>query len=417
MRLVEALSYRGLAVSPRKAGGRCASRADWTPNGYAMTVPAGCVRLRPGVPVSVIERAGLEIVNQLHFASDLYYVAAPDVDQLKDAFVRLADSTIYTEPEQPLAIFVPPMSLSAFDQGCAEIGVQPYLDRMGITTAWKRATGRNISIGVIDGDFDAASKELAKAWDPHRSAFFRLDSCGRPLLETLNTRQYPAVKYEHGTRCAALAVAATNDLNGTGAAPDSTLVPVGIGDLVSPIMAARALAYCADPSSESGGSRQKGCTVISCSVTPHLVRGGKSYVVRDALAFLDHRDVLLVSAVANAEATEPPDFVALHPTVLATASVNASFQRGVNPGPTWADLCVAQTLGVCGTTIDDKWVPLRGGNSWSAPVIAGIAALVRQAHPRMRAVDVRKRILDTCEQVADPSLVGRGLVRADEAIK
>jgi subtilisin family serine protease len=60
------------------------------------------------------------------------------------------------------------------------------------------------------------------------------------------------------------------------------------------------------------------------------------------------------------------------------------------------------------------------GTSGAAPIVAGIAALVRSAHPDLGAADVINRIIGTaaCAEGVDcrPELYGNGLVNAQAAI-
>ena len=96
-----------------------------------------------------------------------------------------------------------------------------------------------------------------------------------------------------------------------------------------------------------------------------------------------------------------------------TASIEASTQ-GITIG------IAAPSEGLRGVSADGTVVPW-SGTSGAAPIVAGIAALVRSAHPELDAANVINRIIKTAIKVPgmadlpDP-LYGYGLVDADAAI-
>ncbi|MEZ5919923.1 MAG: S8 family serine peptidase [Parvularculaceae bacterium] len=56
------------------------------------------------------------------------------------------------------------------------------------------------------------------------------------------------------------------------------------------------------------------------------------------------------------------------------------------------------------------------GTSFSAPHVAGVAALVRAQNPNLNEQQVRKVITDTAESFGNQNLFGAGMVRADNAV-
>lgn len=386
--------------------------------GLALMWNTGCVRLKPSRRREVLERAGLRILKQLHFAPNLFMVRGRNHAHLT-AMKSLLDGAGDTEYFELECTFTAPPrgSMQAGPSQDPRVVEQPYLESMGIQRAWTRSRGRGVAIGVVDGEFDVHSRELAPNWDWTRAAYLTIDPDEGPVFRTAaGPDEYPRLDHAvHGTRCAALAVAAENGFNGVGVAPDSQLVALATGLVTSPIMVARALAYCADPGSELDGVRRPGCAVIACSMADALTRDNHP-VVQDALDFLLARDVLLVSAVSNTDPQVSMDRVSTHACAIATASVD-EFGTRVAQGARGPELdCVAATEGIHGTSINDVWEFLEGGNSWSAPVVAGVVALVRAAYPGEDAATIRARILESCVDLGNPIEFGRGLVQADGAL-
>jgi subtilisin len=374
----------------------------------------GCFRLKPDVSPQVLRDLGVTILKQLHFAPNLFYAKGRDVGHLPAVAFQLENQIVYFEPERQFTM--PPRGrVLGEDPRAIE---QPYLDSMRIRMAWNTSRGQGVTLGIIDDEFDPRSKELAPNWDWSRSAFLTTDTAEGPVFRTASrVEEYPSGgDSDHGTACASLAAASANGMNGIGVAPACQLLAIATDNVVSSIMAARALAYCADPSTESDGRQRPGCRVISCSTADTLIQTD-SRVVRDALDFLVTRDVLLVSAVSNSEPEIAGDYVSTHRCAIATASVNENHERP-RTGARGPGLgCVAETMGIYGSTSNDQWKFLGAGNSWSAPVVAGIAVLLRAAHPRETATQIKERILTTCDPLGDPNEFGRGLVRADLAIQ
>jgi membrane-anchored mycosin MYCP len=385
---------------------------------FAVFYGTGSVRLNPDVSPDVLTREGLRILKQLYFAPNLFLVKGKSLPHLENARTRLQGLYVYFEIEGSFT--APVESLRAAPQPRdPQLDAQQYLDSMGIRRAWADSTGSGVTLGVVDAQFDARASELSGNWDWTRTAYMTTELPEGPVFHRASTiDEYPLAQDDsHGTQCAALAVGTANDINGVGVAFNSKLMAIAAGISVSPIMVARALAYCADPGVEDDGRQQPGCRVISCSMTDALLALENRGLVNDALDFLVQRDVLLVSAVSNEQRELARDFVSTHPCAIAVASVNSNGQRMVK-GARGPDLdCVAETLGLFGSGLNDVWEPFDPGNSWAAPVVAGVVALLRDRFPDEDAGRIRKRLLSTCRDMHDRNEFGHGLVQADAAMK
>ncbi len=117
--------------------------------------------------------------------------------------------------------------------------------------------------------------------------------------------------------------------------------------------------------------------------------------IRDAVAYARNKDVLLVAAAGNRQGKGlGSSFPAAYDGVLGVGSIDIEGARssGSQIGP-YVDL-VAPGAGVLGATRiggHTYWT----GTSFAAPFVAGTAALVRAAWPKLSATEVTRRILAT----------------------
>jgi len=365
------------------------------------------VKLNVGEPRTVLTAAGLKVLEQLDFGSGSvgpYYVGGT-LETIEAAQVSLKGKYVYFSVESSFLITTKAGSGSVEGNPLG----QAYLNSMGILRVWQRARGHGVRIGVLDAEFDPQLHELKPAWDRYRAAYTVFGEDEQPMLREQNGRDFPRLQLgeNHGTICAALAAGGISRGSAIGVAPDAALVPLALGTRVSSIMIARALAYLAN--AEGGG-----CQVISCSVGDLLNQPGKE-VVLDALSYVESQGVLIVYAVANSDGKVSDDYLAADPRVIATAAVDERNNRVM--GAVGSGLaCVAQTAPAFGPDKPAGREQLPPGNSWSAPIIAGIVALIRSSEPDLAVVDVRNRLKETTDDLGDRDQFGWGLVRADRAL-
>ncbi len=73
------------------------------------------------------------------------------------------------------------------------------------------------------------------------------------------------------------------------------------------------------------------------------------------------------------------------------------------------------------TTVDLRVIAadyeLASGTSFSGPHVAGVAALVKSANPKLSAIQIRRIIETTAEPIGHQVIFGAGMVRADRAVE
>jgi len=271
-----------------------------------------------------------------------------------------------------------------------------WLSDYSITTAWSTTRGAGTIIAVIDTGVDATHPDLAGA-----------------IVDSKNFSGGAAVSADHGTMVAALAAGRGHgsDDGVIGAAPEAGILAISIGfgdDATSDPQVAEAVIWAVD----------HGADVINLSFTRNTLDWPESW--DEAFLYADEHDVVMVAAAGNrgsgtavvgAPATIPGVLTVGGVTKAGVASNDASSQ-GITIGVS------APSEQLVGATPGGGYV-LWSGTSGAAPIVAGVAALVRSAHPELDAADVINRITSTARPAGAEgvdALYGFGLMDAAAAV-
>ncbi|WP_164233368.1 S8 family serine peptidase [Microbacterium hydrocarbonoxydans] len=284
-----------------------------------------------------------------------------------------------------------------------------WLDGAGIREAWQTTRGEGVTIAVIDtgigkvpGTFDGAvvgGTDVSGSGTPD----------GRTPLG--------AVDGDHGSWVASLAAGrgAADGKGMIGVAPEADLLSISVG-----FGAAAAVPFTEQIAKAMRWAVDNGADIINLSFTTNTLDWDRSW--DEAFLYAFEHDVVVVVAAGNrgsgtsiigAPATIPGVLTVGGVDQTGTASVEASTQ-GITIG------IAAPSEGLIGVSADGTVVSWRG-TSGAAPIVSGIAALVRSAHPDLSAANVINRIIKTAipvegaSQVPDP-LYGYGLVDAQAAV-
>ena len=276
-----------------------------------------------------------------------------------------------------------------------------WLADYGVTSAWATTRGAGTVIAVIDTGVDSSHPDLAGA------------VIGGADFSGSGTGGAPVGGEEHGTMVAALAAGRGHGSGDgvIGVAPEAGILAISIGfgdDTDSDAQVAEAVTWAVD----------NGADVINLSFTRNTLDWPESW---DA-AFLHaaENDVVVVAAAGNrgsgtavvgAPATMPGVLTVAGLTRGGVASSSASSQ-GITIGVSApAEQLVGATPG--------GGYSLWSGTSGAAPLVAGVAALVRAAHPDLDAAGVINRIVATATDAGDAGvdpLYGYGLLNAEAAV-
>lgn len=280
---------------------------------------------------------------------------------------------------------------------------QWWLSEYGITQAWQTTKGEGVRIAIIDSGVDASHQDLVGA------VVDGADMSGRGVRDgTAGIGVDP----DHGTMVASLAAGRGRGSDGIiGVAPKADLLAISLGfgmggDLDQQI--ADAVIWAVD----------HGADVINLSLTRTSATWPESWDKAFLYAF--EHDVVVVAAAGNrGSGTTMVGAPATIPGVLTVAGVDrrgkASFDastQGITIGVS------APSEDLVGAIPGNGYVTW-AGTSGAAPIVSGIVALVRSAHPDLDANNVIQRIIATAKpqssQAVDP-IYGRGLVDAAKAV-
>jgi type VII secretion-associated serine protease mycosin len=282
-----------------------------------------------------------------------------------------------------------------------------WLDSYGIRSAWGRTQGKGVTVAVIDTGIDGSVAELRGA------VTGGADFSGRGAPDG----QKPVGSGEgadHGTMVASL-VAGRGTGSGSGVigvAPQASLlsISIGFGDQApdSDDEIAKAVTWAVD----------HGAKVINMSLTRNTLTWPTSWDTAFSYA-MDH-DVVIVAAAGNrGSGTEEVGAPATMPGVLAVAGVDATGTASQDASSQGV------TIGVAAPSVDLVGVVPGGGyvlwdgTSGAAPIVAGVVALVRAAHPELDADNVIQRIVATARDRGAPGddpIYGHGLLDAASAV-
>ncbi|WP_300265563.1 S8 family serine peptidase, partial [Microbacterium sp.] len=222
---------------------------------------------------------------------------------------------------------------------------------------------------------------------------------------------------DHGTLVASIA-AGRGKKDGTGmigVAPEANLLSVSIG-----FGAAAVVPFVEQLEKGIRWAVDNGADIINMSLTTNTLDWDESW--DDAFLYAFEHDVVVVVAAGNrGSGTSVIGAPATIPGVLPVAGVDQTgiaSQEASTQGITIG--ISAPSEGLLGIAADGTLTHWKG-TSGAAPIVAGVAALIRSAHPELDAANVINRIIKTAipvpgvEQVPDP-LYGYGLLDAKKAV-
>ena len=313
---------------------------------------------------------------------------------------------------------------------------QYWLQDYGITEAWKTTKGAGVKVAVIDTGVDASHPDLAGAVTGGTDVSGAGDPKGAKGLGSTP---------EHGTLVATLLAgrgheqpkdeskepdkdkdeAKEEEKEGEpdrpdgiiGVAPEAEILAVSAwiggtnpGGVPIDTQIPNAVRWAVD----------SGAKVINMSLGSTSTAWPESW--DDAFLYAEQNDVVIVAAAGNrgvgmVQVGAP----ATIPGVLTVAGLNRQGEASWDSSSEGISIGVAapaeNLIGglPAGTSRYADWE----GTSGAAPLVAGVAALIRSAHPELSAADVVNRIVSTARDAGAPgtdTIYGYGILDANAAV-
>ena len=267
---------------------------------------------------------------------------------------------------------------------------------IGADRVWATTTGIGVIVAVVDSG-SGPHPDLAENLLPGRSFFGLVESQDGSDIDASG----------HGTHVAGIiASAANNGIGGSGVAPNAQLLPIKVLDQAGQGDArdvAAGVRYAAD----------NGAKVINLSL------GGatESSSLTQAITYANDKGALVVAAAGNGGANDKPKWPASLDLTLAVTAVDQSNgatsfdQRGE-----YIDIAAPGT-GIVSTVKGDYGAS--SGTSMAAGFVAGAAALLFAAEPRVTNTQVRDILLRTATDIGEPGrdlTFGVGLINMVAAL-
>ena len=278
-----------------------------------------------------------------------------------------------------------------------------WLADYGIAAAWDVTRGAGVTIAIIDTGVSSSHQDLAGAVIDGAD-FTGNDAGGEPTGGKGSS---------HGTMVASLAAGHGHGSSDgvIGAAPEASILAISISfgeNVDADQQVADAVTWAVD----------HGADVINMSFTRETLDWPESWDT--AFLYAEKHGVVMVAAAGNrGSGTAVVGAPATMPGVLTVAGLdrngNASFDasaQGITIGVS------APSEQLVGATPGNGYVQW-SGTSGASPIVAGIAALVKAAHPELDAAGVIQRIVSTARPAGDDGvdpLYGYGLVDAAAAV-
>ena len=283
-----------------------------------------------------------------------------------------------------------------------------YLQAMNLPAAWDTTTGNDSMVmAIIDSGVQLNHPDLASRLVPG--------------WDFVNRDSDPSDDFGHGTMVAGIAAASTNNGRGVaGATWQGKIMPIKVLDSRGQ----------ADDENIAAGIRwavDHGANVLNLSLGGP---GEGTGILQQAVNYANSRNVVVVAAAGNdgdkgVSAATAPHYPAACAGVIAVGATDAAGKHATfSSYGDWIDVVAPGAVSEIpargiSTTMRGSSYGTGSGTSFSAPLVAGVAFLMRAANPNANQATISSRLIGSTRDLGpagfDP-LYGAGMVDATAAL-
>jgi thermitase len=268
-------------------------------------------------------------------------------------------------------------------------GIGWHLGTIGAASAWDASTGAGMVIAILDSGIDCAHPDLVcvSGWN------------------FVNDNADTSDVWGHGTKVAGTAAAVVNNAIGVaGVAGHARVMPVRVSD-------SSGIAYWSDMAAGLTWATDRGARVANMSFGSI----SSSATVMNAAKYLRDRGGLAFSSAGNSNAD--PGYAEVPQLIVVAATDSSDAKAGFSSFGNFVRLS-APGVAISTTTWWQAYATVNG-TSFSAPIVAGVAALVMSANPGLTNSQVESILFSTAVDLGaagrDPYF-GYGRVDAAAAV-
>jgi subtilisin family serine protease len=343
---------------------------------------------RPQLLQKRSNRIDLSSIYEIRFAQSI------DVKKILSLLRRQAD-IVYAEPVYLRRLYYDPNDPSR--------GNQSYLNTIKAREAWDVTRGdTSVVIAIVDTGVDWQHPDLAvNIWRNYKEIPNNgIDDDGNGYKDDIRGWDFGGANGTedndpreevptHGTLVAGIAAAVSdNNIGVAGIGFKCKIMPLKTTPKElpeNPIYWIKGVVYAAE----------NGADIINCS----LGGPGYSQLEQDVIDHANDLGALVVAAAGN-DANNCPSYPAAYRHVLAVAATTSSDRlASFSNFGYWVDLAAPGT-NIYGTWQPSTYTSFQQGTSFSSPIVAGVAALVKAQHQDWGPGAVAEKVRLTCDNIS-----------------
>lgn len=318
---------------------------------------------------------------------DIYSLELPENEEL-DVYIDLLESTPGVKHVEPDYI----QKLTYTPNDPYTNALQYHHKTIGTYDVWNQTKGsKNVKVAILDNGFDLYHSDL---YDSNWESYY------------WTTTEFSIE--DHGTHVAGI-IAATmdNGIGGSGVSPGVSLLPIDVFE-------DEESAYHSDIIDGIYAAVELGADIINMSLGGY----NYSYLYDQAIQYAYSQGVVIIASAGN-EAVLDISYPAGYMNVISVASTDSANKRSnfSNYGFT---VDISAPGSYIYSTLAFNRYGYSSGTSMAAPVVSGVAALIKSNEPHLTNDQIRNRLFETATDLGTSGYDiyhGFGLVNAAAAVK